>query len=151
MVSNNKVGIIVPNLFQNQLAYTVLCEANNFVSSDCTNDVALFFEDLSPQIIYPRCGIFNVSEIFHFDGTLISTTLQTTDSMLKTLKAKRKIFYIWSLEWLTISKNYIQNLSIFQDPQLELYTRSDSYAHEIHNYCGIRPKVVKQFKINEIL
>ena len=146
-----KVGVLVPHLYDTQLAFNVLAELNDLVLRSPMNDASVFFEDLTPYIIKPLFGVYNAAEIFHFDGDLIATTLQTAASMLTTLKPKRKFFYVWSLEWLEAEKNYIKNIEIYQNPDLELIAPSDDYAKEIKNYCGILPRVVKNLEIESIL
>lgn len=145
-----KVGVLVPNLFDSQLAYMTLTELNN-LSSLYNYDVSVFFEELTPYLMKPQFGVYNASEIFHFDGNLIATTLDTAKSMLSTLKPVKKIFYVWSLEYLEKNSNFIENIGVFQSTYLELIAPSEDYAKDIRNYCGIYPRVVENFSIKEIL
>jgi len=146
----SKAGILVPHLYDSQLAYIVLKEVNKFVRSPM-NDASVFYEDLTPTILKPMCGLYNAAEIFHFDGTLIATTLQNAASMLKTLKPVRKIFYVWSLEWVENEKDFLRNIEIYQNIDLELIAPSEDYAKDIKNYCGRLPKVVENFNLEGML
>lgn len=140
-----KVGIILPALYKQQLAYEVFDTIHKVISAKV--DPVVFFEDFSPIFIRPPCATMHISEILNFNGTLISTTLNNTMMSLKAINQAKKIFYIWDLEWIrnnnTINhkNNYLYNISIYQNPELELVTRSDSYAKELNNYANIQPKV----------
>jgi hypothetical protein len=145
-----KIGILLPHTFDTQLAYEAIKEGNYLVFDNHNYDVSIFFEEFTPPIIKPIFGLFNASEVFSYDGTLISTTLSNTKISIKTMKPERKIFYIWELEWLKNEKNYLDNISVYQNKDIELVTVSDDYAKEINNYCGIIPRVVKRFNLKEI-
>jgi len=145
-----KIGIILPHTFDTQLAYEAIKEGNYLVFDDINYDVSIFFEDFAPTILKPVFGLFNASEIFSYEGTLISTTISNTKCMIKTMKPERKIFYIWELEWLKNEKDYLENIKVYQNKDIELVTVSEDYAKEINNYCNRLPRVVKRFNLKEI-
>lgn len=137
-----KLGIILPALYKQQLVYETFESLHKVISSKV--DPIVFFEDFSPLFIRPPCAMMHISEILNFNGILISTTINNTMMSLKAINQAKKIFYIWDLEWLRNSnnKNYLYNISIYQNPELELITRSNSYAKELNNYANIQPKVL---------
>ena len=133
-----QVGIIIPKL-DNQLSYMICKHVNN--SND--NIYTVFYEDISPYVIRPKCATMPINEIWSFNGILISTNLRNTLSSLKTINKSKLIFYIWELEFLKGKTNYIENINIYQNHLLKLVTRSEEYAKNVYNYCGIMPSVTE--------
>jgi len=134
-----QIGIIIPALYSQQLVYETCIGIQKAISNqlDCT----IFFEDYAPLMIRPACGLMHVSELYSFNGILISTNLNNTKLALNIPLPSKKIFYIWELEWLKNSKDFIDNNSVYQNPQLELYTRSKSYANAIKNYSNMTAQI----------
>jgi len=143
------IGIIVPNLGANQMGFFALNYVNNLVTQtnvDCT----LFYEELVQPCTKPLCATLNISEIWSFNGILISTTIDNTLFSIKSVAAKRKLFYVWDLEWIRRKKNYMYNLQAYQN--IELITRSFEYARLLENYCNKKVKaIVPDFNLYGIL
>ena len=144
-----KVGIILPHVFNTQLTYCVVKNIYTLVNNP-KYDFVIFFEDLTPPMMKIPCAMMNVAEIHCFNGTLISTTLNNTVLSLKAINQARKIFYVWDLEWLRGQNNYLSNLDVYRNPNLELFTRSESYAKAIDNYSNRLPKIATDFNLEQI-
>lgn len=142
-----KVGIIVPGLYNHQLFFEA---AQNAKYIDANLDLIIFYEDLSPVSFRPPCAFMPTTEILNFNGLLISTTLTNTLLSIKAINMAKKVFYIWDLEWIRNNKNYLHNISIYQNPEIQCITRSQEYANELNNYANIQPKVSK-LDIKDIL
>jgi len=145
-----KVGIAVNNLGMSQLSYNITVEINNLLLENHSLDIVLFYENISESCMYPMFARMNISEIWSFDGMLISTDLKTSELSLKCLTPRKKIFYCWELEFLK-DKNYIKNIEIYRNEELELITRSNHYAKALENYCNRKPYVVENFNLRKII
>jgi hypothetical protein len=100
-------------------------------------DFTLFYNELINPCTKPLCAVMNISETWLYNGILISTDLDTSAMIAKTLKPKRKLFYIWDLEWLRMGKqNFLQNLQVYRNPNFELIARSSTHAEAITNYAN---------------
>jgi hypothetical protein len=144
-------GIIVPTLDMNQLAYETISIINREIASGSKDDYRIFFEELVPRCIDPACAVMNITEIFSYDGILISTTLDNTKLSLKTLGNIKRYFYVWDLEFLRNRKDYIDNIQIYRNPNIELIARSNDCAKAIKNYCGRTPSMIMpNFSFQEI-
>jgi hypothetical protein len=136
------IGIILPNLEIGQLAYESLTTINEEISRGSPHDYRVFFENIGIQCVNPLCSIQNISEIWAYEGLLISTTLENTLFSLKLTTNVIRVFYIWDMEWLRASKNYLHNLSILRHPNLILISRTPSAAKELERYSNRSPNLI---------
>lgn len=145
----NKLGIILPTLHDCQLSYQAISSANDYLINGRA-DVVIFFEELSNRVLIPNCATMNLGEIGSFDGVLISTTLKNTLASIRAVNAARKIFYIFSLEWLRDRRNFMENTAIYRHQDIELITHNEYYAEVIENYCNRRPSIC-EFNIAKLI
>lgn len=70
--------------------------------------------------------VFQPLRAYHFEGTLVSTDMSTTEMLSKLILPKRKYFYVRSLEW-TLLENYNHNYlkSIYQNDNIELIAANE--------------------------
>lgn len=130
------IGIILPDLSIGQLAFETITQINNEIASGSKHDYRIFFENISAQCVQPMCGVMNISEIWSFNGLLISTTFDNTIYSLKLKSNVQRAFYLWDLEWLRGNKNYLHNLSILLNPRLSLITKNKETAKELERYSN---------------
>jgi len=142
----SKLGIILPSLYNSQLAYTAIQNINRLVIKNV--DCCIFQEDIAPPICKAYCGVFGASEIFNYDGLAISTTFSSAYTIKKAVKLAKRILYIWEIEWLK-HKNFLYNITILQDPAIELISPI-GYADIIKNYCNRMPVVIDDLDIGAI-
>jgi len=73
--------------------------------------------------------------------------------MLNSISPKRKLFYIWDLEWLRPhAKDFIANLRIYRHPKLELIARSISHAQAVENYANKKVNaIIPDFNLQYII
>tara|TARA_R110002020_G_scaffold55309_2_gene153605 strand:+ start:26856 stop:27275 length:420 start_codon:yes stop_codon:yes gene_type:complete len=65
--------------------------------------------------------VFQPLRAYHFEGTLVSTDMSTTEMLSKLVLPKKKYFYVRSLEWTMLQNcdyNYLK--SIYQNDSIEL-------------------------------
>lgn len=146
---SNTIGVLLNDVSLTQLNYKALTELNNLNFSSNHNCVA-FYNNVSQPCTNNFCALINTHEIHKVrNGTLIATTLETAEILLKSQTNSRKVFYVWSLEWIhNKGLDYMKNVGIMRS--LELWTRSESYADVIENYCNVRPKIAEDFNLKEI-
>ena len=141
------LGIIVPNLRSSQLAYYLGKNINQLVEQTNHINPVIFVEQTTLPCISIRSAIMSLNEIWNFNGILMSTTLHNTMLMLKAVIDAQKFYYVWDLEWLRNSKNFLYNMQIFRNPNINLVARSIDHAKIIENYCN-RPVSIVLPNIN---
>lgn len=150
----NKLGIVLNNIGQNQPAYYAIKNSNKILKERQDLSIIIFYFNMTPQFISAQFGVMQISEAWGFDGTLISTDLQTTKKSLIMPAPKKKIFYVWDLEWLRglTPNSYEEMAEVYQHPEIELVARSDSHKDAIENAWN-RPvkKIISDFNMEEML
>ena len=149
-----KLGISLRNLNPSQLTYYATRNLNTASKLNMVDDCIIFFDQVSPSPFKTLFSTMNGSELWDFDGRLITTDISTTLSAQKAVNPARTFFYVWDLEW-SRSKSqgdYDYNIKAFTDENIELIARSKSHATAISNFCNRRVKhIVDDFDINQLM
>lgn len=146
-----QLGFVLQHLAPSQLSFYLLTQINQFLENSNDYDFVIFQTHLMPPTIIPNCMCLNSTEIWSFDGTLITTDLDNADSCCKATNNARNILYLWDLEWKRGNNNYLRNLSILRHPRLELAARSEDHARVIRNYANKDVKVIENANIKEFI
>jgi len=136
------IGIIIPTLEPTQLAFEVIDTINQEILNNSKHNYRIFFEEVSTQVVAPMCAVMNIAEIWHYQGLLISTTLDNTLFSLKVASNLIRAFYLWDLEWLRSNKDYLANIAILRHPELLLIARNEECAFELNRYCNRQPNFI---------
>jgi hypothetical protein len=148
-----KIGVLVPELVPSQMSYFLTKNINDACSKNVSNDFVVFFENLSGKVIEPAFAMMNMTEIWTFEGYLITTSISTTLTAIKSMSPSEKYFYVWDLEWLRDhGKNFEYNIAAFTDKNVKLLARSESHAEAIKNYCNRDVVgIVEDFNIDQFI
>jgi len=133
-----KIGLFLPHLGLSQLAFCAIHQVNTLLQKKRNIDIVLFYEDLYQPCINPLCGAMCSSELRNFNGTIISTTLNTTIKTAKTVaNFQRHIFYVWDIEWYRpMYKDYLYNLQAYRDPNIDIVLRHPDYKKPFTDYAN---------------
>lgn len=142
------IAVIVDKWECSQLCFLVSQWFNKIIE-ESNIDCVVFCKDSDPPFIQTNFSIMNISELYSFGGLAISTNIENTKTLIKSCINANKIFYVWELEFIK-NKNYLDNLSVFNNKEIELITRSKEYSDEIKNLCNRKSSVIENFNIKEI-
>lgn len=147
------IGISVHDLIPSQLSYFLTKNINDKCSDSIEHDFVIFFENLSGKIIEPNFGMMNTTEVWSFQGHLITTSISTTMTAIKSMSPAKKYFYVWDLEWLRdLGKNFEYNIPAFIDEDINLIARSKTHARAIKNYCNRDVVgIVEDFNLDQLI
>lgn len=145
------IGIILQHLLPSQLNFLTIKYLNG-LSSKHGIDCSIFYEQCTPIFASLKFGIYNISEIAHAKGLIIATNLNQASYLTDLTNNTTKIFYVWDLEFLRHSKNFLDNVKIYRNKSIRLITRNNDYAKILENYCN-RPvdAVIDQFNLVDII
>lgn len=144
-----KVGLIVKDLLPSQCSFMSISIMNN----SCLKgniDCSIFELNHTPPIIRARFGIFPINLAYLYDGILISTDIETTKFNIENCRAKKKIFYVWDLEWMRKIRTFESN-QIYSHPELTIVCRSQDHANCIERVCRRKAIVMSHFSVEEII
>jgi len=152
---NKQVGFLVNELTASHLAFSLIKNLNDY-NNESNIDTVLFFENASSSIIKPNFSIMAINEIWNFSGALISTDINTTLSLKKCFSPRKKIFYVWDLEWMRNPMGKVwefeKTIQAFSDESIELVARSKDHAKAIENLSNRKVKhVVENFNIENLI
>ena len=148
-----KVGLILNDMSANQLSYFAISHINEKIKTDNSSDFVLFFENATPSVVTPMFACMNSSEIWNFDGVLLSTTVSNTLTSIKAVTPKKKYFYVWDLEWNRANgKDFESSIGAYIDPEISLIARGHDHAKAIENYCNKKVcGIVPNFNIKQLM
>lgn len=123
-----QLGIIVDHLGTSQLSYLLNLQINR----PSEHDFVLFQRQPAPPISRFYTSVFPINEIYNCKCSLIATDLDSARYLSKLPRNCRKIFYPWNLEWKKHGFDYLDTISILQDPRIEVVARSPDHANYIN-------------------
>lgn len=91
------LGIYIPSLSNHQELQSISNAMNNAISNKIVNDASLFYDSVSYNPFQFKCGLFNSTDLWNFNGKLITTALSTTLSALKIIN-NIDLYYYYGFE-----------------------------------------------------
>lgn len=136
----NTLGVLLDNTQVSHLNWMVLSELN-LLNQKSNRNYSVFYMNQSPLCVNNFCSVNVIHDVHKVkEGILIATNFDTAQILLKSQTRAKKVFFVWDLEFVhNKNSNYLHNYKIMRN--LDLWTRSESYADAIENYCGVRPKI----------
>jgi hypothetical protein len=145
-----KAGIIIESLGMSQKAYEIIKQMNQIEFLDEYWDIIVFYLEYDRFIITPNFSTMNVSEAFGMDSPLISTSIETTKISSNCLRATKRFFYVFDLEWTMGDYNIDDLFRVYKNPDIELIARSQDHA-KIIKQCWKEPiAVIENFNYEQI-
>jgi hypothetical protein len=143
-------GIVLTSLAPSQASFLEIANVNSMVQED-GYDFTVFIENVCRPYMPINCSVMNTSEMWSFDGLLITNSLLSTLSAIKVKGPSKTLFYVNDLEWLRNQKDFIQNLRIYRSVDY-LVARSQEHAMAIQNYSNRTPDaVIEGFDIRRMV
>lgn len=142
-----KIGIIIPSLDLNQLAFETISEINKSIIKGSKNDYTIFYQELTSSCIEPLCATMSMNEAHTHNGILVATNLDSAEFLTKTTNKSKKIFYIWDLEFIRNKANFLHKMKVYRNPKLTLISRSREYNRALESFCNRKAEII-QSKLN---
>lgn len=133
------LGVYIQSLADNEKLKEISDAINNNLSTGILNDASLFYDNVAYNHYKFRCGLFNSTDLWNFNGKLITTSLSTTISSLKIVN-KIQIYYYYGFEenisplsLMYIIKNY---------PDLVVIANSEKTNNDFYRKTSIKPSFI---------
>ena len=128
---------------QNTEIYNFL---NKEVAAQNLDDAAVFFNTINFNPIVPKFGMFDATELWHFTGNLITT------SLVNTIKAKN-VVNRFKLAYLFRSEDKSEQ-TLFElirvAKEMKVLVTNELDEKEFYRLTGVKPKKLSGFSIKEI-
>jgi hypothetical protein len=146
------MGVLVDNLGLSQIAFTTATAIHRYIHEHGEWDISVFIKDLEAHCTPCNFSIMQLYNGYGFNGTLVATNLDLANKLISFPGQKRKVFYMWDMEWFRrpISHNLLND--IYNNPILDIVCRSDEHAKYFESAWGRKVKgVVPNFNIKELI
>lgn len=138
-----KLGVLLGDLAPSQLAYYLIRDINRHLASHPTDDVVVFYENLTPPCALPNFAIMPLVEAYGYDGVLLATDLSTAKISLAIPTSRSRFFFLNDLEWTREPKlPFRAYQEVYGHPSLHLLVRSESHADLVRSVWGRESEVV---------
>lgn len=126
------LGIYIPSISDANLKD--ICETINFsLDNKKVSDASLFYDDISHNPFYLKCGTFNSTDLWNFSGNLIVTSISCLYSA-RNIVNNINIIYYYGLE---DKKNLFLLLDAIKIPK-QIVCKNEESANYIHRISGKR-------------
>lgn len=148
-----KIGIAVPDLGNNQLAFSLIHKANALMEREFNVDLIAFYCNLVNPILNMSFSSMQLVEAYGYSGLLVATTLNTASNIIAFPGPKKKFFYVWDLEWMRHKTPSFSSLKdIYRNPELNLIARSGEHKRAIEeSWNRSVVGIVDDFDMNQLL
>jgi hypothetical protein len=147
-----KLGIAVKDLGPSQLNFNMIRAANSLVMSRPDIDIIGFYENIQRHCLAMNFAVMQIAEAFAFDGTVVATTFSTAEKLLRFPSPKKRLFYVWDLEWLRSPRTpYRTWQAVYGNPELTLLARSQDHAKAIGQAWNREVGILEDFDLERVL
>jgi hypothetical protein len=135
------LGIYLPSLSDQDLMKDISESINYGLDNGLLMDASVFFDDVSYNSHNVKCGVFNSTELWNFNGVLVTTALSTTLSAFKIVN-NIQLYYYYGLE------DRVSPLSLIyllKEP-LQIICDCEESKHDVYRKTGKRDtEIFKNF------
>ena len=106
---------------------------NSDVESGAIDNGSIFYKDIGPSPVEPKFGMFNSTDIWHYTGTLIATSM---DTFLDAFKAVNK----YTLAYLFYKDSKYDVFSLIgMSRTTKMLTTTEEDQKEVYRLTGLKP------------
>ena len=151
-MSIQSFGILIKSLEDTPQCHSMCENINKLVLTQYMISPILFFQTNGKTSILPQCCQLQQHHAWGFDGVLISTDIETTYVLAQCLKPRKKLFYVYNIEWPNLSSlKYAELQKIYQNPEIDLIAKNEE-DFKILERCWSKPKgIVNNFDYKELI
>lgn len=113
---------------------------NEAVAKNTVRDASVFFDNIDYNPMKTNFGMFNSTDIWHFTGELITTSIETTINALKAVN-RFNLSYLYTRDDIDVIR--LIDLS----SKVNVITDSEVDRDHFFRITGKRPKVLKDFTV----
>lgn len=145
-----KAGILIESLGMSQKAYEIIREMNKVDSLDEYWDMIIFYLEYDRIITPPQFAMMNMVEAYGMNSPLISTSIKTTEIAINCIKATKRLFYIFEMEWSNSTHDVDELLNVYMNPKVDLIARSEDHAKIIEKCWKAPIAIIENFNYEKI-
>ena len=113
---------------------------NEAIANKSVKDASVFFDNIDYNPMKTNFGMFNSTDIWHFTGELITTSIETTVNALKAVN-RFNLSYLYTRDDIDVLK--LIDISSRVNDIVDSETDSDHF----YRLTGKKPKLLKDFTV----
>lgn len=129
------IGIYVDSTGNQKLMQNISTVVNKTVLRNDIKDVSVFYDDVGYNPFDIQCGLFNATDLWHFSGTLITTSIETTKNALNIVNDIDIIYLYDRLE----KVNIFTLILMAQNDRLKILCTDNETARELYRLTNVKP------------
>lgn len=151
IIEMKNISALVQDLAVSQKSFYLIKEFNKCLD-DTDISTSVFFERPAIPPIPPCFACKSISFLSGYNGTIVATTIDGADKLLKACNASAKYLYLWDMEWLETPVLFEVAMSILRNERLKIIARSQSHSELIEGFCNKKPiGIVSDWNIQDLL
>lgn len=139
-MNNINLGVYISSIGEYDKLRSISDAINRSIDSGKLKDASIFYDNISHNPFQIKCGLFNATDLWNFNGKLITLSLSTTLSALRIVN-KIDLYYYYGFEnkisplsLLYMIKNHnLKFISTNQDQDDDLYRKTSTRSTMITN------------------
>ena len=142
-VAINKVDLTQEKVF-------LLTNINRLVK-EFRMDCAIFHADFGKLIMPSLASMYQLVEMWDFDGTVITTDFSIARQLITCPGPKKKLFYVWDFMWTKLPQFTYNNIAdVYCNESLELIARSKEHAKVLSDCFKEPAYILDDWKADEL-
>lgn len=127
------VAFYINQINQDEKTVEIFNGLNADIESGAIDNGSVFYKEIGPSTVEPKFGMFNSTDIWHFTGTLIATSMET---FLDAIKAVNK----YTLAYLFYGDNKHDVFSLIgMSRTTKILTTTEEDQQEVYRLTGLKP------------
>ena len=138
------IAYYINQINQEEKTTELFNKMNEDLENGAIDNGSVFYKEIGPSSIQPKFGMFNSTEIWHFTGTLIATSMET---FLDAVKAVNK----YSLAYLfygDVGRDVFALIGISKNTKILTTTEDDQ--KEVYRLTGKKPILLEDVSPSKI-
>jgi|TARA_B100000085_G_C18369125_1_gene441578 hypothetical protein len=138
------IAYYIDQINQEEKTTELFNKMNEDLENGAIDNGSVFYKEIGPSSIQPKFGMFNSTEIWHFTGTLIATSMET---FLDAIKAVNK----YSLAYLfygDVGRDVFALIGISKNTKILTTTEDDQ--KEVYRLTGKKPILLEDVSPSKI-
>lgn len=123
----------------------------NHIAQNTDIDVSIYRCDIGPLIKIPLFGLFNIEDLWNFNGIVFSLDVFSTQKMLICPQIAQRYFYIHDIEWQAPNMSYGPLSKIYQNSDLQLLTQNKDHQNLVQKCWNKSSKIIDSFNVDNII
>ena len=132
-----KLGILIDTIGNPHIFEPAVAELNSALEQGVISDASIFYQSLGPHKAKPNFGMFNYTDLWSFNGDLITTNNDGLQFVLDTVHRYNVYYYYGWGE----SNNFLSLVGHLSDDRVKIIC-SEEHKGYIERVSGLTPDII---------